>query len=376
MTAIPHQVLNSAYLQKAATTEGRDKLASAADDFIRDRLRESAFVRQLLKPESVKPGDPGVQISLTQDTIYKLVWLEPRTRALAMSFRGQPEVNYISALRIPVGFFKVTSENIQKSEEELMVYPMPITQIYEENSLKDLSDIEDREFTIHLEASCQAYQAEANGGSVTTLNAAAVAGGTVTQYSVFKGSMALAAGGASSVPYAIQRPDVRKMKEALLARRLRFECMLIGESDLTGVDEWTVQDLGAQLTSETAVDGWKENKLIGCRIVRTIKTDILRRGNVYMMAAPEFFGKLFILNQPKFWIDKKVNIISFQVWQHIGMVIANIASCVKTELYPGNATTNNADGILTPDTPADERAHGAPNNRVAQGLNFPSIQVA
>jgi hypothetical protein len=84
---------------------------------------------------------------------------------------------------------------------------------------------------------------------------------------------------------------------------------------------------------------------------------------------------MFILNQPKFWIDKKYNIISFQVWENIGMVLANIASIVKLETYSGDATTVNTNGILASVTPVPEASIGALNNRVAQGLNFPSIQL-
>lgn len=369
------QSFNQIYLTKAASADGREKLAASADDFIRDRLRESAFVKQILKTSDVKPGDPGVQVSLTHDTIYKVEEVEPRTRAVSMSFRGQPEINYIQAPRLAVGFFKVSSENIQKSESELMAYRMPITQIYEDQSVKDLSDIEDREFCIHQEAGVQAYQAEANGGTVTSLSASAIGLGTVSEFSVFKGELARNASSNNAVALPIQRGDVRRLKAAITSRRLTFESMLLTDTDMTGVDTWTVQDLGAQLTSETAVDGWKGNKLLGVRVVRTIKSDILRNGNVYMYTAPEFFGKMYVLQQPKFWIDKKVDIISFQVWELIGMVIGNIASLVKCELYSGDATTNDADGILSAVTPVSEAAIGALNNRVAQGLNYPSIQL-
>lgn len=375
MTAIPVTSLNQAFIQKVATQEGREKIAATTDDFIRDRLRESAFVRQILDVEDVKPGDPGVQVSLTQDTIYKVVEVEPRTRALAMSFRGQPEINYISAPRLAVGFFKISSENIQKSEEELMAYRYPITKIFEDQSLKDLQDIEDREFCIHQEAAVQAYQAEANGGSVVALTSTAVRANSVVQYSVFKSDMALAQTVDNAVAMPIQRQDIPKLKRAILSRRLSYECMLITESDLTSIDTWTIQDLGLQLTSDTAIEGWKQNKLLGVRLVRTIKTDILRNGNVYLYTAPKFFGKMFILNQPKFWIDKKYNIISFQVWENIGMVLANIASIVKLETYSGDATTVNTNGILASVTPVPEASIGALNNRVAQGLNFPSIQL-
>jgi hypothetical protein len=66
-----------------------------------------------------------------------------------------------------VAFFTISSEIFQKTEQELLAYEMPITKIIEENSVKDIQEIEDREFTIHIEAACQALQQEANGNTAT-----------------------------------------------------------------------------------------------------------------------------------------------------------------------------------------------------------------
>ena len=54
--------------------------------------------------------------------------------------------------------------------------------------------------------------------------------------------------------------------------------------------------------------------------------------------APEFFGRFYILNQTKFYIDKIANLITWQSWEDIGMGIGNIASVVKLELYAGSCS--------------------------------------
>ena len=129
--------------------------------------------------------------------------------------------------------------------------------------------------------------------------------------------------------------------------------------------------------SETTVDGYKYNTILGRAYIRTIKTDILRAGNIYVFTKPEFFGKFYILNNTKFYIDKVANTITFQSWEDIGMSVINIAAIRKLELYSGDANpTTDAGGFVAGGNfiPAAEDALGAINNRVDEGLRFPQVQ--
>ena len=113
---------------------------------------------------------------------------------------------------------------------------------------------------------------------------------------------------------------------------------------------------------------------MGRSYVRTVKTDILRAGNVYVFTKPEFFGKFYVLNNTKFYIDKIANVITFQAWEDIGMAIINIASVRKLELYSADANPNtNADSLLTNFVPVSEDSLGTPNNQVDAGLKFPQV---
>jgi hypothetical protein len=135
-----------------------------------------------------------------------------------------------------------------------------------------------------------------------------------------------------------------------------------------------VEDFGDRLQSETAVEGYKYNTIMGRKYVRTIKTDILRPGNIYGFTKKEFFGHFYILNHTKFYIDKIANLITWQAWRDIGMIVANVASVVKLETYSGDANPQtDADGLLGQFIPVSEDALGAPNNRVDQGLKFPQV---
>jgi len=369
--SVPARVLNELFTQKLASAEGKEKMAEYGGSYIRDRLREVAFSRKVLPPEQVTRAD--CQRSVNHDTLVKIIDIEPKSRALAITFRGQPTARFIRGSRAEVAFYTISSEIFQKTEQELLAYEMPITKIIEENSVKDIQEIEDREFTIHVEASVQALQQEANGGVVTALNKTTVQAGSVVEFSIRKGELARNAATNDGTVRPIQRPDLVNLFKMLDGNRLRSERLLMTEVDWDDILQWTLEDQGDRVQSETTVDGYKYNTLLGRSYIRTIKTDILRPGNVYIFTKPEFFGKFYVLNNTKFYIDKIANMITFQAWEDIAMAVLNIAAVRKLELYSGDATSLDADGVLSGVIPVAEDALGAVNNRVDQGLKFPQI---
>jgi hypothetical protein len=365
-------MLNELFTQKLGTAEGKEKIAEYGGSYIRDRLREVSFTRKVMPPEQVTRAD--CQRSVNHDTLVKIIDVEPQSRAMSITFRGQPTARFIRGPKAEIGFYTISSEMFQKTEQELLAYEMPITKIIEENSVKDIQEIEDREFLVHIEAAVQALQTEANGNVATALNATTVQAGTVVEFSAIKGELARNAVANDATVRPIQRPDVVNLFKLLDGNRLRAERLLMTEVDWDDILQWTVEDFGARIQSETAVDGYKYNTLLGRAYIRTIKTDILRPGNVYAFTAPEFFGKFYVLNNTKFYIDKVANTITFQAWEDIGMGVINIASVRKLELYSADANpTTDADGLLANFIPLAEDQLGAVNNRVDQGLVFPQV---
>lgn len=370
----PTMDITNSFLQKIATDEGRAKVAEYSGKFIFDRLRERSFARPILNARKIDPSE--CQISTKHDTLVKIEWLEPGARAMPLEFRGSPDTEFIRADRCEMGFYTIASPIFTKNEQELQVYrDMPLTKIIEDNSLKDMEELEDRGFLIHVEAAVQALQAEANGVTVApALNSTTLQGASPPiEFSVVKGELARNATSPTAASFALQRPDVTTIKNLLTDNRLRGDTLLMTESDLNMVDTWTLEDMGDRVQSDTVVDGFKGSSLIGLKVVKSIKNDILRRGNVYLFTAPEFLGRFYILNQTKFYVDKRFQFISWMAWEDLGMLIANIGACKKMELYPGDATANNSDSIRDRFIPKPIKDLNARNNRVQEGLTFPQV---
>lgn len=355
---------------------GREKTAAAVAPYVRDRLREVSFWRHIQPPEDIVASD--CQVSLTHDTLVKVVPIEPRSRAMAITFRDQPSARIIRAARYEIPFFTISSEKFQKPEQELLVYGamgIPLTKVIEDNMVMDLQEVEDREELRHVESAVQALQTETNTNTTVAYNSTQInaLNANAQAVSIIKGELALARATDDFVVNPIQRPDLVRLFNLLDGNFLRSDRILITEPDFNDVLQWTIEDNGDKIQSETMVSGYTYNELLARKLVRTIKTNILRRGNVYVFTAPEFLGKFYVLNKVKFYIDKVANWITFQCWEDVGGGIGNISSIRKLELYSGSARPGATDTGFAAVLPVAEGSLGAENNRADAGLTFPQV---
>ena len=400
--SVPSEVLNELFSAKLDTEVGKEKIAALASDYIRDRLREESFTRQIIPPKTVTRAD--LQVSVKHDTLVKIVEVEPQSKAMTMSFRGQPNAVYYSAPRFEVPFHTVGSERYEKTEQELMAYTMPITEIIRRNVVKDIQEVEDHTFLQHVESACQSLQKQAcndagisqafgdDFSDTTCFSAFNVkhAASKVPEVGKCKANDVLfqsdstldAAGGVTEdILVPVQKDDLIKLfslfpGNGASASRLRCDRFLITDTDWEDINSWTTSEMGDKIAGETTVDGFKYQTVIGRRYIRTLKTDILRPGNIYAFASPEFFGGMMILNKTKFYADKERNRISFEAWEDIGMYIGNVAGCRKLELYAGSSDSKGgtANAAITGDfAPVAESSLGKMNNLVDEDQTFPNV---
>ncbi len=348
--------LNSIFSAHLDSPEGKEKLAAAANAYIRDKLRENSFARKILPPQMVSKAD--LQVSVNHDTMVYVDEIEPNSQAVSLTFRGQPRVRYIQGTRYEIPFFTISSEKFEKTEQELMAYRMPITKIIEDNAVKDIQEVEDHRFLTYVH-SCVGN--DINNQQVMGEQATddVAANGTGTN---FEGTL--------------QRGDLIKLFKNMDGKRRRLDKVLMNEVNWDECLAWTIEDFGDTVQGKVVIDGFNFDTIMGRKIVRTIKTDILPTGNIYGFTAPEFLGKFLVLNNTKFYIDKIANLITFQCYEDIGMGIGNVASINRLILY---------NKLTTPDVMPSESAVGsgdADGNGVFNlasaedgGIVFPSVST-
>lgn len=388
MSNVPSEVLNELFVSKLDTEAGKEKIAALGGDYIRDRLREESFARKVLPPRNVNRSE--LQVSVAHDTLVKIVEIEPQSRAMSMTFRGQPEVSYYTGSRFEVPFHTVGSLRYEQTEQELMAYTMPITEIIRKNIVNDIQEIEDTVFLDHMESACVSLNEDeldlefggalADGDAFCTKT---VDDGTAPTRGKVKatGLPAPAPGTVDDTTVAtLDKLDLINLFQLFTGTgdrgsRLRCDQILMTDTDFEDINGWTQDEVGHKIVGESVVDGWKYNTLFGRKFIRTLKTDILRPGNIYAFASPEFLGGFLVLNKTKFYADKERNRVSFEAWEDIGMYVGNVAGVRKLELYagdPGNTSTANTN-VKAKFAPKSEAELGAKNNLVEEGGTIPNV---
>lgn len=303
--------LNQIFSAHLDSPGGKEKLAQVAQAYVRDKLRENSFARKVLPPQVVTKAD--LQVSVNHDTMVYIDEIEPNSKAVSMTFRGQPSARYIQGERYEIAMHTISSERFEKTEQELLAYRMPITKIIEDNSVKDIQEIEDHRFITHCRAAVAQTGLKAMGEQAT---ADVAANGANTS---FEG--------------ILQRGDLVKLFKLLDGTRRRCAKVLMNEINWDDCLTWTIEDFGDTVQGKVAVEGYTYDKIMGRMIVRTVKTDILQQGDIYAFTSPEFLGKFLVLNNTKFYIDKVANLIMFQAYEDIGIGLGNISSIAKLVLY-------------------------------------------
>ncbi len=285
---------NNLFVTRLDSADGIEKAAAAGGAFVRERLREVSFARGILPPEYVTKAD--CQRSVGHDTLVKIVEIEPQSRALAVNFRGKAQDRYIEGDRYEIPFYKIESEKFSKSEGELLAFDYPVTKVIEDNSVKDIQTIEDTRFIEAIDA-CVA----ATGKSIA------------------------AAG-------PIDRAKLTALFKQIDNDELSVGCILMNKSDWDDYMTLPATDVGSPLASEVAVNGYKYNTIMGHKLLVTIKSSIVAPGEIYAFTDPKYLGNFFILNDTKFYIEKRGDMITWQTWEYIGMGIGNRRAAAKLTL--------------------------------------------
>jgi len=288
--------INELFLQKMDSKEGMDKVAMAGSAFIRQKIREVSFARKIVNPEYVTQAD--CQRSVQHEGLVKIIDIEPDSNATIINFRGEADTTYIAGERFEIPFFAVASDDFQKTEEELLAYEMPLTDVIEKNSIKDIQKQEDTAWMAKFEAAIAADSA--NQSLATTLDS--------------DGS--------------IKKSSFVGLYDMLDGVELKTDVLLMNSKTFNKLLLYDATSVGDAIGSETYINGFTYSTLFGRKLIVTNKVDLVGDA-IYGFAAQEYIGKYFILNDLKFWVDKKRNIITWGAYETIGAGIGNTKSIVK-----------------------------------------------
>ncbi len=295
------RTVNELFVQKLDTEH--EKVAAETAAFIRTKLREVSFARKIVNPQYVTKAD--LQRSVNHDQLVKIIDIEPDSSAMMINLRGNPDVRYVEGKRAEMQFFNISSEEFQKTEEELLAYEMPITEVIERNSIKDIQKIEDTAWMTGVNA------AITTSGKSTTY--APTTAGTI-EIGAFVKLFNLLEGSSTGV------------------NPLKTDLVLMNLADFNKFLALPATTIGSGVAGEQYINGYKYDTLLGKKLVVTNKGDLVPEKTIYAFASQEFLGKFFILNDTKFWVEKKRNLIKWSAYETISQGILNNLSCAKITL--------------------------------------------
>jgi hypothetical protein len=300
MESVNPRTINELFVQKLDSEH--EKVAAETAAFIRTKLREVSFARKIVNPQYVTKAD--LQRSVQWDQLVKIVDIEPDSAAMTINLRGNPDVRYVEGQRAEIQFFNISSEEFQKTEEELLAYEMPITEVIERNSIKDIQKIEDTAF-------------------MTAVEAAVVKSGKSVSYTPTT---------SGTIEILAFTKLFNSLEAVTTSSPLKTDLVLMNLADFNKFMALPATTIGSAVAGEQYINGFKYDTLLGKKLIVTNKGDLVPTGSIYAFASQEFLGKFYILNDTKFWVEKKRNLIKWSAYETIAQAIINVNAVAKLTL--------------------------------------------
>jgi len=293
------QFINSNFVRKLE--EGRVKEATEEGSaFIRTKMRQEAFVREILPP--ILLADDELDRDENTDQPKKIVEKEPDSVATFVPFYGTGPRTLFRGPRYAVFFGKTESQRFRKSKFELMTYQNDIRKILSDNSVKDMADQEDSKFI-----------------------------GTVNSILTANPTQVVSAAGFNSSAF-------RSGFQNLVDRRLPIGKVLMTKKTYYEALDLPATSVGNDVASRHYAEGIeKEERLWGIPVVTTIKTDILTAQgggshSVYVFTPENFLGNFFLLQDATLFIKQEADIIMFHSYAAPGIGIGNTRSITRIDI--------------------------------------------
>jgi hypothetical protein len=286
-TGVTAQAINRNFLKKI--DEGRVKEAeSEGSAFIRTKLRQTAFSREILPP--IVLADDEIDRDVNTDLPRKIVEKEPDSVATFVNFKGTGDRTWFSGPRYAVYFGKIESQRFTKNKFELMTYQNDIRKILTDNSVKDMADIEDGKFYETIVAAVNGV----GGQDLTT---------TDTE---------------------LKNTGIVPALKAHIARKIPIGKILMTKSLYLDLLNLPATQIGDDVGSRHYDDGVEgEEKLFGYPVITTIKNDILSDKEFFIFGPENYLGNFFLLQDATLFIKQEADMISFWSYSAPGIGIGN-----------------------------------------------------
>lgn len=300
-----------------------DKIAATAEESILKRkMREDSVIGTIL-PIKDYSNDNSV-FAYNKETEDPFIIFEMEADQFGpkgpMAFNDTADIREIQGNKFELTFVKFSTPVFTKNIDFLRTFKGDITQMVEDNCVRDLNRQKDFAFISGVDAICGAP------GSLLNVYYA----GRLTK-SAHAHSIQLLSD--RSLPTGVFLCNKRTANDILL-----WDPDVIdrGNGDITG--KLTIEGLGA----------FETLKVHGMTYIVTMKNDIVPNGVVYQFTTPDHLGQAGSLQPMKMWVEKREDFIRWHATEKLGFVIAN-RNGVQKVTYVETALSHGNDGRLSPE---------------------------
>jgi hypothetical protein len=275
--------------------------------FVRDRVRELGFARDMCEPTFVTSADLDRTVESDQPAI--ILEKDMEAKAMTLPFRGQGESKYWEGEKVLVTFQKIESDRFNKSKFEMMNSKTDYKTLLEKRIVEEMFKVEDETYVKGLDAVIAGAEAEAPG----------------TQYQEVTGGL-----NKTNIKILTQMLSRLKMMptgkgpkpKILMTQTLKMELVELGMLEIgdAGVSKfWNEGSVGV-------------STLFGIPIVDTIKNEVVADDVMYLVAPQDYFSRFFILQDHTMVIKTEADMINFYSYGSFAMAFVNTKGVVKIKL--------------------------------------------
>lgn len=336
-------ILTRQFLERAV----RDKqgAAEAATEMTLITMREEGLLRRYMKPKPITAAETTPQLNTSKPAkIVEKEVLQPYSASVP--FGTLPSNFTMSLDKYQVTFARLMTKSYNADIKELETYSRDVEEFFKERAVTDMLYAEDIPFFATLDAIVAPVT---DGGTWNGGNENSALGALSTQRSALTGKVQYydwtdadsnplgSTAGFTRVNFLeslkILRKGFRLAGQETIPIRTAPKVGIINYNTALEFAKLDHDAFGGPGAEDMLKDGVTEQKWGGMRWIYTSKDDIVKDGEAYILADPDYVGIFYEMDQPTMFLEIRAFMLEFFIYSCIGNAIGNPLGVTKIKFF-------------------------------------------
>jgi len=310
--------LNQTFLEYLDDGSMQKKAEKHVSTYLKAQIYEDSFMQRIMPAQPISVAN--CDLDEHSPNYKKVIAKEFKdVRAVTTGFRGMADYQYVETDRYAVRFYKIESDEYEITEGELRGIQQPVQSLIRHHVAFHIRKQMDRQFLGLVERALMDESGDYKADQVLNFS-----GSTVKNRS---------SQGTEKILTPELLVELRNILDDRSPDYLKASTILMTQSQWNHISTWIQSNTtdgangGPGMAGGTTPDFWKDgypyDTLFGLRVVRTHKTDVLKKNEIYVFTEPEYLGHHFTFNDDRFAIEKHFDRMKWKGWRSFGCAIGN-----------------------------------------------------